>query len=416
MPKVLLIDNNPKFQSVCQDFLTEIGYELEIIADITTAKAQLQSSQPHIIFFNVEMEEQTSVLWAEVSQYYSEIPTVIISNRHAHPAPHQDILDASQVKSILYHPIPTYRIGNVVGQLAPQSRSERDGHAQTWVGKNLGECLLESYISSGDFSWVYKGTYKGQSVVIKILANLGMQTQERMARFQREAGALAKFKHPNIIEILTTGETPEKIYYMVMPYFPGKNLDEFLQSEQFFSVNEASYIIHQVALGMAAIHTTQIIHRDLKPANILYHRESQSVKVIDFGLVREVGISEAKMRRTNAITRKGYILGTPHYMSPEQCEGRFLDARSDIYSLGITFYQLLTGLVPFDKSSPVKTLLAHIREPVQWPEMESRGIPMEIRDIIQKMTAKKAIDRYQSMMEVAIALSNTSVLANPANI
>ena len=150
---------------------------------------------------------------------------------------------------------------------------------------------------------------------------------------------------------------------------------------------------------MAVAHQSHIIHRDLKPSNILYNEESKTIKIVDFGLVKRSNIEQH-------ITKTGCLLGSPYYMSPEQCQGNFLDGRTDIYSLGITFYQLLTGVVPFDRETPLKTLLAHLYDKIVWPTNLIFIIPFTIRRIVEKMAAKFLHDRYQNMQEIITALEN----------
>ncbi len=405
MPKILLVDKDEALEKTCRTFFQGCGYTVEDAIDIETAVSKMATS-PELLILDLDFGiQEISLLLIEIKKN-PHPPFIIIHSHNKHlGTEYSEIMGLPQIRGFLVRPFPIYRLAELVVQIFPIEQTDDNEDSQTdyipseqiqrWIGQDLSGCILETCISFGNFSLVYKGTYQEKPVVVKILTNI-MQQKERMVRFQREVEILSRFKHPNIIEVLTTGKTEDGIFYMIMPYFNGENLDQILLKEQKLQLSEACDIVYQVSQGMAAIHTTQVIHRDLKPANILYNRQEHIAKVIDFGLVRDVGLNTM----SQAITRRGYILGTPYYMSPEQCEGRFMDTRTDIYSLGITFYQLLTGLVPFDKSSPIKTLLAHIREPLVWPDSIVIEIPVEVRNLIEKMTAKKASERYQNMSDI----------------
>lgn len=404
MARILLIDKDVFLESICRNFFHESGHTFDSIPSMSNALTQLAHlPPPDLVLLSLDWGfNSVASLWDQLRQFPQTKIIYISSNKN--PSPELlSFLTEPQVQALLIRPFPLYKLTEVIDRLFPTEESEpalnqAPPPIEAWIGVNLGGCQIESCLSTGHFSLVYKGIYQDQTAVVKILSNLGMQPKERMVRFQREVDVLYQFKHPYIIEVLATG-VEKDVYYMIMPYFPGESLDKILQQEARLPVIEASCIIYQVAQGMAAIHTKNVIHRDLKPANILYNRADHHSKVIDFGLARETGGNQA-------ITRKGYILGTPYYMSPEQCEGRILDARADIYSLGISFYHLLTGLVPFDKSSPVKTLLAHIRDPLIWPPDAQTNIPTTIRSMIERMTAKKPDGRYPNMKEVANELNN----------
>lgn len=407
MPKILLIDRDIFLENICRNFFHESSHTFDSVMEISSVAQKLSiSPPPDLVMINLDFGmANIEPVWTLLRQT-PQTHILCLSSHKETPPEFFHLLADPQVKALLIRPFPLYKLTELIEKLFPSetetTTSKTTEEANFWLGRTIGGCALETCLSTGNFSLVYKGQYRNRPAVIKILSNLGMQPKERLVRFQREIEVLYQFKHVNIIEVLATG-LEQGVYYMIMPFFEGESLDKILQREQQLNLAESSYIIYQVAQGMAAIHTTQVIHRDLKPANILYSREQHLVKVIDFGLVREIGVNQA-------ITRKGYILGTPYYMSPEQCEGRTLDIRTDIYSLGISFYQFLTGLVPFDKSSPVKTLLSHIRDPIIWPPEIQQKIPAFILAMIERMTAKKQQDRYQNMMEIVSELQNSQTI------
>lgn len=258
--------------------------------------------------------------------------------------------------------------------------------------------MLQEYLGGGGSGVVYKGIRGEIPVAVKILPKNILDHDEQLARFQREAKVLARIEHPNIVEVLDMGSTPAGIYFIVMRYFPGENLQKTLEKDTKLSVAEAVDVVRQVAYGMVATHALGLIHRDLKPSNILYNRKEKQVKVVDFGLAREVHADQM-------ITQQGYIVGTPNYMSPEQCQGLPLDGRSDIYNLGIVLYQLVAGRLPFHKLTTMQTFLAHINEPLNWTPQMTEAIPSGLRKVIGKMMAKEPRDRYGGMADVVGALS-----------
>ena len=251
---------------------------------------------------------------------------------------------------------------------------------------------------------VYKAVRGERYAVVKILKEspLDEEREEKIARFWREARMLMEIDHPNIIKMLDVG-TFEQAHFLIMEYFPGEGLDKVLKRDGRITYREAVEIGMKVASGMQVAHVQGLIHRDLKPSNILYDLQTKLLKIIDFGTAK-------KMQVEQSITQQGYVVGTPYYMSPEQCQGFILDHRCDIYCLGATFYHLVTGSVPFQKADAMQTLYAHVYEPVPWPPAYYRLVPPRIRQVIDRMMAKKPEERFSDMGEVVHDLS--SFLAN----
>ncbi len=263
----------------------------------------------------------------------------------------------------------------------------------TWVGKAVAGYTIEEEIGKGSWGNVYRGIQDETFVAIKILSKGTSAEEEKTARFRRETNSLMQIKHPNIIDLIDFGTTSEDYHYLVMEYFPGQDLESILGQEKCLSAEEAVNVVRQICSGMEVAHVHGLIHRDLKPGNILYRREKGLIKIIDFGLAKI-------LHNDIMITQQGSVMGTPYYMSPEQCQGHSLDARTDIYSLGIMLFQMLTGLLPFAGENVVRTLYAQIYEPLTWPERTQFSISYSLRSLVKKMTAKDRDDRYQSMREV----------------
>src|SRR5690606_15446097 len=208
-------------------------------------------------------------------------------------------------------------------------------------------------------------------VAIKILHPFLSEDPEFKERFEREARSVAQLRHPNIVQVYDFDFDPEReLYYMVMEYVDGPTirakLAELSFEEQYFSVPASIQIIRPVAEALGYAHSRGMIHRDIKPANIMLDRDGRVV-LTDFGIARIVS--------GPAMTTSGSMVGTPAYMSPEQGLGQPGDHRSDIYSLGVVFYQLVTGVLPFQAETPVAVVLKHVNEPLPNPRTINPDIP-----------------------------------------
>ena len=241
---------------------------------------------------------------------------------------------------------------------------------------------------------VYKAYQPGldRHVAIKVLPAQHALTPGFKERFIREARAVAQLSHPNILPIYDVGLKGD-LSYFVMKYVPGQTLRDVLgQPMDLFTV---SNYIEQLAGALDHAHDHGIVHRDIKPTNILM--EDDWLLLADFGLAKIVMGSQE-------LTGTGAIVGTPTYLSPEQGEGKTVDHRSDIYSLGVVLYEMVTGRVPFDSDTPMGIIFKHIYEPVPSPRHHSPTLPVSIEQIILKAMAKDPADRFGSAGELARAL------------
>ncbi|GFZ29683.1 protein kinase [Clostridium zeae] len=261
------------------------------------------------------------------------------------------------------------------------------------VGKVLGERyeILEK-IGEGGMSYVYKAKCHKlkRFVAVKILKDSFTNNEEIIEKFKREATAIANLTNPNIVNILDVG-TQDNIHYIVMEYVKGKNLKEIINEHGKFSYESAISIASKVANALDCAHRNNIIHRDIKPQNILVTEEG-IVKVTDFGI--------AKSTDSSTITYTNSVMGSAHYFSPEQAKGSYIDCRTDLYSLGVVLYEMVTGRVPFDGESPVAVALKHIQEEVVPPKNINSKIPDSLNTLILKATEKEPIKRYQSAKEM----------------
>jgi formylglycine-generating enzyme required for sulfatase activity len=262
------------------------------------------------------------------------------------------------------------------------------------VGKEIGGCQVEKPLGRGGMGAVYLARHLGlqRTVALKILPPALSSRKRLVLQFFREARALAKSEHPNIVSVYDVGEEGE-YFYISMQYIDGGNLADLLEKRGGrIPADEATRIIQDAARGLQHAHDVNVIHRDVKPENIMLTSAGE-VKVGDFGIARET--------ESGGFTfGTGQIIGTPFYMSPEQIDGRDIDARSDIYSLGGTYYHILTGSTPFQGDSAVDIILKHLNEPLESPKKHDRSIPDSVCTVISMMMAKNKEMRYTSMKEV----------------
>ena len=238
-------------------------------------------------------------------------------------------------------------------------------------------------------------------VAVKILPRRFSENPDYVQRFYKEGKAAAKLNHNNIVAAYDVGEAGG-YHYFVMEYVEGKTLYEDLSKGKIFSEQEAIDITTQVAKALAHAHARGLIHRDVKPKNIMINTAG-TVKLADLGLARAT--DDVQMAKSEA----GKAFGTPYYISPEQIRGEMdIDARSDIYSLGATFYHMVTGRVPFDASNPSEVMRKHLKEPLVPPDHINTSLSSGTSEVIEVMMAKRKQDRYDSAEELLMDLDAVS--------
>ncbi|CAH2212841.1 eukaryotic-like serine/threonine-protein kinase [Tepidibacter aestuarii] len=247
-------------------------------------------------------------------------------------------------------------------------------------------------IGDGGMAFVYKArcTILNRIVAIKVLRPEFSNDEEFLLKFKNEALASAGLTHPNIVNIYDVGQD-EEINYIVMEYVDGMNLKDLIKKKGALDYSYALDIMKQIAMALNQAHKNGIVHRDIKPHNILIS-EDNVAKVADFGI--------AKATTSSTITVVGNVIGSVHYFSPEQARGGYIDKTSDLYSLGIVLYEMLTGKVPFKGDTPVNIALKHINEDIDFEKDIPDGIPKDIKGLLYKLTQKKQSDRYQSAYEL----------------
>lgn len=263
--------------------------------------------------------------------------------------------------------------------------------------------LIEK-VGEGGMAEVYKAKCKllNRFVAVKILKDEYSNNTEFVNKFNREASAVASLSHNNIVNIYDVG-SENNINYIVMEFVKGKTLKQIIKEKGKLKCSEAINIAIQISKALECAHKNNIIHRDIKPHNILVTDENL-VKVTDFGI--------AKASNSVTIINTTKVVGSAHYFSPEQARGSIVDARTDIYSLGVVLYEMVTGRVPYDGETPVSLALKHIQEPLTPPQKINPDIPNSLNNLILKAMEKDPISRYQTAKEM---LSDLEMLKKDYN-
>lgn len=275
------------------------------------------------------------------------------------------------------------------------------------IGKKLnGRYHIIGSIGSGGMANVYLAhdLILDRDVAVKVLRFDFQNDQAAIRRFQREALAATELVHPNIVSVYDVGEE-DGLQYLVMEYVKGMDLKRYIQTHFPIPYSTVVDITQQILSAVAMAHEHRIIHRDLKPQNILID-EHGTVKITDFGIA--IALSETSITQTNT------MLGSVHYLSPEQARGSMATNQSDIYAVGIILYEMLTGNVPFDGESAVTIALKHFQEEIPSVKMFDPGIPQSLENVVRHATAKDPSDRYKTANEMAEDLY-TSLSASRLN-
>ncbi|MFD2670196.1 Stk1 family PASTA domain-containing Ser/Thr kinase [Marinicrinis sediminis] len=261
------------------------------------------------------------------------------------------------------------------------------------IGQTLsGRYEILDRVGGGGMAIVYKAhdVLLHRNVAVKVLRSQFVHDEDFIHRFRREARAAASLSHPNVVSIYDVGQQ-EDIHYIIMEFVEGATLNERIKEHAPLQVEEAVHIATQICDALEHAHQNEIIHRDIKPHNILIGRNGR-VKVTDFGIARAAASSD--------LTQTGSVLGSVHYFSPEQAKGVAQGEKSDLYSLGIVLYQMLTNQLPFLGESPISVALKHLQEPFEDPRSLNPMIPQSVENIMLKALRKTPEERYTSAREM----------------
>jgi len=296
---------------------------------------------------------------------------------------------------------PTAVAGGATEALLPQREADGDSPAadllstyeKNLLGQTLGGCRLETQLGKGAMGTVFKATHLAlrKVVAVKLLNPSRFYQKKQVEQFFREARAAAAIEHQNIVAVHDVGQE-RGLYYIVMQFIEGDSLQERIKKDVTISPKEAVRITIESARGLGVAHKKGIVHRDVKPANLMLTTTGE-VKIADFGLAHQ---SDESSDATGDVE----IMGTPAYMSPEQIDGRNIDHRADLYSLGVTLYYMTTGRKPFDAPTPMEVLLKHMSERLIPPTQVNPRIPKSLGQVIERLMAKDPNSRYSSTEEL----------------
>lgn len=270
---------------------------------------------------------------------------------------------------------------------------DRNNINDRYIGKRLdGRYEIVSHIGEGGMADVYKAVdvLDNKTVAVKILKKEFSENEEFLRRFRNESKAIAVLSHPNIVKIYDVGFT-EKLQFIVMEYIDGITLREYIDSEKVLTWKDSVHFIIQILRALQHAHNRGIVHRDIKPQNIMLFTDG-TIKVMDFGI--------AKFARDQSQTATDQAIGTVHYISPEQARGDVTDEKSDIYSVGVMFYEMLTGQKPFDTDNPVSIAVMHMQAQAKRPRSINPDIPPALEEIIMRTMEKDAENRYQTAADM----------------
>jgi serine/threonine protein kinase len=261
-----------------------------------------------------------------------------------------------------------------------------------------GRYRLEARIAAGGMSTVYKAVDETleRTVAVKLMNREVASDSDQLERFRREARAVAQLSHPHVVGVIDAGEDDGRPY-IVFEYVEGETLKDLIRREGQLPVPEAVAYAIEIARALGAAHARHIIHRDVKPQNVLIDHEG-SAKVTDFGIARTL--------EEDGLTADGRVLGTTDYVSPEQALGRAVTGRSDLYSLGIVLYEMLTGDVPFHGDNQVAVAMKHVREEIPDVAVLRPGISAALAQVVDTATAKSESDRYADDREMIADLED----------
>jgi len=267
------------------------------------------------------------------------------------------------------------------------------------VGAKVGEYVVEAKIGEGGFGTVFRAEHPliGKQVAIKVLSRRSPAHPEMVSRFVAEARAVNQIRHRNIIDIFAFGQLDDGRHYYVMELLDGMTLDEHLEQAGRLGLEDTIPILRSLAKALDAAHGKGIAHRDLKPENVFLVREPDGTifpKLLDFGIAKLLGTSGGSMHKT----RTGAPIGTPYYMSPEQCRGRDVDHRTDVYAFGCMAYKMLTGMVPFDGDDYMDILLKQLNEEAVPPSAHFSDLPTSVDAGIAWMLQKDPAQRPPNLV------------------
>lgn len=401
MNTILLIEAVAKHAELMRHHLEQQNFKVEVTTSTKEAKETLEqrSPLPDILVIDLNIDTQDFFdfyRWLNKQDHISSIPRLFITGKMQQTAARE--LEEKYRETILQKPLDINRFTSTITKLQAQKspvlrKNREQDYFSSLVGKKVGPATIKKEIGRGGMGAVFLGYQESldRNVAIKVLLPEMVGDDTAIDRFQREALAIAKLKSPHIVQIFDFGEYENNAFYISMEYLDGQTIDQYLKRNGSFPLEKAISVIMQTATGLSIAHDTGLIHRDIKPSNLILDNRGH-VTITDFGLVRP--------QKKAHFTQSGVIVGSPHYMAPEQMSDSHLDTRTDIYSLGIVFFHLVSGHPPFLATNPMEILMKHLNEPLPDLRETMRDIPKPITAILERMTAKDPNDRYINCREL----------------
>ncbi len=300
----------------------------------------------------------------------------------------------------LLTPVPT---------LADSSSPDQQTGLDLEPGDLVGEYVVQQKLGEGGFGAVYEATHPviGKRAAVKVLHSQYSADESVTSRFVAEARAVNQIRHKNIVDIFSFGDLPDGRHYYVMELLEGVPLDVYLDHARRLPIEESLSILHLIAKALGAAHEAGIAHRDLKPENVFLEIDDEGnvqPKLLDFGMAKLLAPNMVTVHKT----RSGAPMGSPRYMSPEQCLGVAVDHRTDIYALGCMAYRMLTGVPPFDASSALELMMAHVSMPPPTLSSHSADIDLEFDEPVLKILEKQPGDRPQTLLDAYELIASTA--------
>lgn len=395
--KVIIIDSNPDYRSLVAHHITAHWSGAKVTEYDPAESGRLSQgfagAGNDLVILSLLLDGENAMDWLRQFRSIKEFPPVIVLGDADERAVVESI-KAGASDYISYERLTHQHLVAVCEAALEESQADAERSSTSLTDGILNGSLLKDYtiekkISGGDVASVYLSAdpKSGCEVVLKVLQQVPDAGKSSVAfdRFVREFELVRKISHPNVVRIFDFGVSDDHAY-IAMEYCSRGSLKRRILSGMY--ADRAEEIMRDIAEALSAIHEVGILHRDLKPTNVLF-REDDSVALIDFGLARQTSLK-------GEISGVGEIFGTPYYMSPEQGHGESVDERSDIYSLGVMFFEMLTGNKPYEGENALAIIMKHAREPIpRLPEQFERYQPA-----IDRMMAKQPAQRFQTVGEL----------------
>lgn len=409
MSRILIVDDDSDLAGVVGDALEALEFVVAHAANGVQARTHLRSREYDLVVMDWDLPDASGVeLCQEVRSRGDDTPIIMLTGKQEL----EDKVTGLDAGADDYLTKP-FAIKELISRIKSLLRRSRAGAASGAGGMELvpdaviaGKYRLGEIIGAGGFGQVWRAMHldTGRKVVVKLLHAALSADTESLKRFEQECQVMSAISHPNVVSVIDVGTLPSQQPYMVLEYVEGESLRQRISRCEQLEPEETLEILIQVCRGVQEAHNAGVIHRDLKPANVLLKERTDHpdwVKITDFGVAR---LAHSQER----ITQDSSIIGTAEYVAPEQAQAMPLDHRVDLYALGVMFFEMLVGEVPFCAETPIGTLMQHVYAPIPRLCDHRRELSpgSSLDQILAKAMAKEPDKRYQSADEMRIALES----------